>query len=174
MIDVTRCRILNVREIPGAYPEEDEEVAATYLRINNGDNGSILMVFSRKMLFWLAGLILKRHVDPDVGMDEEVRSILAEIGNICTCSYLNALSMLLEVTLIPSPPSLAVDLLPAILQFPACTIGEVSKLAIIIETEFIHRNDASTGLILFLPDKQLETMILSRFGIIPDGIEDHV
>ena len=64
LIDVTRCRILNVGEIPGSYPEVDEEVATTYLRINDGDNGSILMIFSQKMRIMLLGF--KVGIMPDI------------------------------------------------------------------------------------------------------------
>jgi chemotaxis protein CheC len=166
MIDVTDCRILHVEELPSSLQNMDDEVAAIYVNVNEGEeDGTMLVMFPHDMALWLSSMLMRKVHDESRELDDNDRSALSEIGNIVACAYLNAISKFLTVTLIPTPPGLAIDMLMPILQFPACIIGERSDYAVVIETEFIRRDEAFYGILLFMPDSELLSSMVRRFGL---------
>lgn len=63
-------------------------------------------------------------------------SMLTEIGNILTSSYLTSLSQLMGYTINQSIPYLSVDMAQAILSVPAIELGKVADKALFIESAF--------------------------------------
>lgn len=139
-----------------------------YIDVYEQERGIILFVFPYKNALRLSSMFLGKSDDPNREIDEDDRSAISEIGNICACAYLNAISKFLDITLMPSPPGIAIDMLQAIMEFPASLIGQRSEYAIVIETQFIHRNEAFPGLILFMLDPPSQELILKRFGVDSD------
>lgn len=168
LIDVTDCRILHVEDLPNSLERIKDEVVAAFINVNETENdsdGTILMVFPHDMAIYFSDALLKKTRDPSDEIGEDDKSALSEIGNICACAYLNAISKFLEVTLMPSPPGLAVDKLTPILEFPACVIGEKSEYAVVIETQIICKEKVFYGVLLFMPNLELQGMMFERFGL---------
>ena len=117
----------------------------------------------------LSSMFLDKSEDSERKFEEDDKSAICEIGNICACAYLNAISKFLGITLIPSPPGLAIDMLGAILEFPASVIGNRSDLAIVIESKFIYRGEEFPGMILFMLEPKSQELILSRFRVKGDS-----
>lgn len=165
IIDVSESHLYPVEELPQSLGHFAENVAAVYIDIYKEERGIILFVFPYEKALRLSNMFLKKTVTVDRNMDEDDRAAICETGNICACAYLNAISKFLGITLIPSPPGLAIDMLEAILEFPASMIGERSEYALVIETKFVHDGEAFPGLILFMLEPESQKMILNRFGI---------
>lgn len=164
-IDVTDCRILHVEELPNALDHMNEMVAAVYVKVNEDEDGTMLVLFPEDMALWLSAMLMRKDHVASHEIDDNDRSALSEIGNICACAYLNAISKFLKITLMPTPPGLAIDKLVPILEFPACIIGERSNHAVVIETEFIRRDEKFYGILLFMPDSNLLSQMVKRFGL---------
>ncbi|MEM2901072.1 MAG: chemotaxis protein CheC [Thermoplasmata archaeon] len=164
LIEVSDARIVPVDKIPSSLGEKESRVAAVYMDVNEGNNGSILLVFPYEMAIKLSSIFLK---DSELNgeLTEDGLAAISEISNICISSYLNAISKLLNLTFIPSPPTIAVDMLGAILETPASVIGETADHAIVVSTKFIYNNEAMVGFILFMPDLDLLEKILKKFGV---------
>jgi chemotaxis protein CheC len=160
MIDVPESHLYRVEDLPQNIGKSDDNVAVVKIDILKEERGMILFMFPYKKVLQLTSLFFKKGNDPNRELDEDDRSAILEIGNICACAYLNALSKFLDITLIPSPPGLAIDMPEAILEFPAALMGERSEYAIVIETKFIQGNEAFPGTILFIFD------IESRVGLL--------
>jgi chemotaxis protein CheC len=165
LIDVTESSLHNVESLPYALGDIDKEVFAVYMNLTDKNRGIILMILPKIKGIQLSDIFFGKDNGSDRIVEEDDKEAITEIGNICVCAYLNAISKFLDISLIPSPPGLAVDMLGAILQFPASIIGEQSKFAIVIETKMIHGDDIFPGHILFLPDQKSQNLILERFGV---------
>src|SRR5258705_7459169 len=74
-----------------------------------------------------------------------------EIGNILGCAYLNALSRLLGVTLLPSIPGLAVDMVGAVTDHLLIELAAVTDRAVVLASQVKHPASGLTGSIFFLP-----------------------
>jgi chemotaxis protein CheC len=91
-------------------------------------------------------------------------SALKEIGNIITGAYLNSLSTLTNMKIIPSIPDLCVDMAASILSVPAIEFGEMGDKMLMIETTF---TDFSTidGYFILVPDLPSYDKMLSALGL---------
>ncbi|GFP28727.1 chemotaxis protein CheC, partial [Candidatus Hakubella thermalkaliphila] len=70
-------------------------------------------------------------------MEEMGRSVLLEVGNIVTASYLNALSHLTNLTFLPDPPLLAVDMAGAILGTVLAETNVAEDHILVLKTTFV-------------------------------------
>jgi len=165
LIDITESSLHLVEELPYALGDIEKTVFAVYMNIEDNNRGIILMILPKIKGIQLSDMFFGIDNSSDREISEDDKEAITEIGNICVCAYLNAISKFLNISLIPAPPGLAVDMLGAILEFPASIIGENSDYAIVVETKMIYGDDVFPGLILFLPDNDAQNLIMERFGV---------
>lgn len=94
-------------------------------------------------------------------------SILEEVGNILTGSYLSALSDFLNINMQPSVPYFSVDMAGAILTVGLVELSQVTDYAIIIDTK-INDDDESNGIngqFFLMPEPASLTKIFKSLGI---------
>ena len=96
------------------------------------------------------------------------QSALKETANILTGAYLNALSDFLGVMLLPSVPSLAVDLCAAVLSTTYLNFGQDRDRVIILDTRFrFEPGDHSlSGHFVLLPDPSSLEVILKAIRLV--------
>jgi chemotaxis protein CheC len=165
LIDVSESHLYLVEELPNGIDIKADKVAVVYIDVYKDERGIILFVFPYEKALRLSNMFMKSEENLSNEIDDFDKEAICEIGNICACAYLNAISKFLGITLIPSPPGLAIDMLSAIMEFPASIMGQRSEYAIVIETKFIYQNEAFPGLMLFMLDPPSQELILKRFGI---------
>lgn len=165
LIDVSESHLYLVEDLPNGVSLMADKVAVVYIDVHQDQRGIILFVFPYEQALRLSKMFLKQVDESKSDLDEYDQAAICEIGNILACAYLNAISKFLGITLIPSPPGLAVDMLGAILEFPASIIGDRSDLALVIESKFIYDGKAFPGLILFMMEPKSQELILTKFGV---------
>lgn len=143
----------------------EAEVAALYMKVYGDTRGNILIVFSPDNLATLAGQMLGKPVSSLHSPSALERSAMLELGNILCSAYLTSISQFLRISLIPSVPSLAIDMVGAVLEAPILEISRVADTALVLQTEFQDTDNSFAGHFFLLPDPQsLDTMLdaLSR------------
>ncbi|MBE9522696.1 MAG: chemotaxis protein CheC [Proteobacteria bacterium] len=163
MIDATDCRIVDLEKVPQALGDVTKQVVAVYMGVQDMNHGSIQMIFSHQSAMILCDMFSKNWTGGTKEITDREIAILSEIGNICICAYLNTLSKLMGITLMPYPPAVAVDMIGPILEAIATDFDAVGESAVIIETEFIHRYGKSQGHFLFILDEESKQRILRMF-----------
>ena len=162
MIDVPESHLYRVEDIPQNISHIADEVAVVQIDVSSEERGIILFVFPSDKAIRLSDMFLRKDITEKREINEDDKSVICEIGNICACAYLNAISKFLDVTLIPSPPGLAIDIPQAIFQYPASVIGSRSEYAIVIETKFTQGKETFPGMILFILDKDSQRLFLEK------------
>ena len=113
----------------------------------------------------LGGALLGK-VPEDIDINDMLfHSSLKEVVNILTGSYMNALSEMTEMTIINSIPSLAMDMVGALLDFFFIHVAQHSDDAIFIKTNLKIEDIAFKGLFLFFPDLESIRKLFSRLGV---------
>ena len=163
MIDATKCRIEGLEKVPRLLGDVTKEVVAVYMGVRDMNHGSIQMIFSHQSAMMLCDMFSKKRTDMTMEIADREVAILAEIGNICMCAYLNTLSKLMGITMMPHPPAVAVDMIGPILEAIALDFDAVGESVVIIETDFIHRYGKSQGHFLFILDEESKQRILRKF-----------
>lgn len=94
-------------------------------------------------------------------------SVLEEIGNIMTGSYLSALSDFVNINMHSSIPYLSVDMAGAILSSGLVELSQVTDYAIVVDTEIsnVQEDNGLNGHFFLLPELETIPKFFSALGI---------
>jgi len=162
MITVPTITIAALEDVPSQIEDGEEPIAAVLMHMMGDLTGRTLLVFPRPTAIKLAQLMLRRPLDPKGDFGELEQSAIKEAGNILSGAYMNALSEFMGLLLLPSPPSLAVDMSAAVLTTAYLQFGAERDMVFAIETQFYFQglNDRLRGFFLLLPDvASLKTLL---------------
>lgn len=162
MITVPTITIAALEDVPSQIEDGEEPIAAVLMHMMGDLTGRTLLVFPRPTAIKLAQLMLRRPLDPKGNFGELEQSAIKEAGNILSGAYMNALSEFMGLLLLPSPPSLAVDMSAAVLTTAYLQFGAERDMVFAIETQFYFQgqNDRLRGFFLLLPDvASLQTLL---------------
>lgn len=154
MISVPTINISRLEEIPPQVAEPDEPVAAVLMHMLGDLTGRTMLVFPRPAALRLAELMLHREPGVSQELGEMEQSALKEAGNILSSAYMNALSEFMHLMLLPSPPSLAVDMSTAVLTTAYLQFSSQKDYVFCVESEFmmVQMGERLRGFFLLLPD----------------------
>ena len=154
MITVPTITIAALEDVPSQIDDAEEPIAAVLMHMMGDLTGRTLLVFPRPTAVRLAQLMLRRPLDPDGPFGELEQSAIKEAGNILSGAYMNALSEFMGLLLLPSPPSLAVDMSAAVLTTAYLQFGAERDMVFAVETQFYFQGqeDKLRGFFLLLPD----------------------
>ena len=91
-------------------------------------------------------------------------SVIKEIGNIMTGAYLNSMSDLTGLKILPSAPDLAIDMAGAILSVPAIEFGVLGDKILMIQTRFTDDVNID-GFFILVPDMESYHKIMKSLGM---------
>jgi chemotaxis protein CheC len=153
MISVPTINVARLEDVPPQVGEPDQPVAAVLMHMLGDLTGRTLLVFPRRTAVRLAELLL-HHSTPGEEFSEMQQSAIKEAGNILSSAYMNALADFMGMLLLPSPPSLAIDMSTAVLTTAYLQFGSDKDYVFCVESEF-RLSDADeklSGYFLLLPD----------------------
>lgn len=96
-------------------------------------------------------------------------SALSEIGNILGTSYLNALSMMTGLEMMPTPPTLATDLLGAIVASVLAQAAGENDLALVLDSELDLAEQPCSLSFMLLPASGRADELLAPLGLASSG-----
>jgi len=165
MISVPRINIAPLEDIPNQVAMHEEPVAAVLMKILGDLTGLALLVFPQPTALRVAGLMMKRERVTVLGDIEQ--SALREAGNILSAAYLNALSEFMGMILLPSPPSLAIDMSDAVMSSTFVEMAQGAEYVFCVETEFHLKelNESLRGFFLMMPDVASLTAMLRAIRV---------
>jgi chemotaxis protein CheC len=153
MISVPTINVSRLEEVPPQISAPEEPVAAVLMHMLGDLTGRTLLVFPKPTAVRLASLMLRRPDNPEE-LGEMEQSAIKEAGNILSSAYMNALSDFMGMMLLPSPPSLAIDMSTAVLTTAYLQFGTDRDYVFCVESEFYMTDvdEKLRGFFLLLPD----------------------
>lgn len=154
MISVPRIFIAPLEDVPPHVSGPEEPVAGVLMHMLGDLTGRTLLVFPSPIAVRLAELMLRRPKGSSSGLGELEQSAIKEAGNILSGQYMNALSDFMGMVLLPSPPSLAIDMSNALLESAYLQFGSDRDMVVCVESEFLMKDlgEVLRGFFLLLPD----------------------
>jgi len=140
----------------------DEIVVGVIVRVLGEIPGNILFVFEKDTALNLVEILTSRKEEylSDMG-----NSVICEVGNIISSSYMNAISKFTGLTVMPSVPAVTYDMLGAILSTTFIESGQFDDYVLDIETVFLQNNAKISGHFYYVPMPDSLEKILSTLGI---------
>ena len=154
MISVPRINIARLEDVPTQISAPEEPVAAVLMNMLGDLTGRTLLVFPKPTALRMAELMLRRPEGTFKDLGTLEQSAIKEAGNILSGAYMNALSDFMGLMLLPSPPSLAVDMSAAVLTTAHLQFGSDRDYVFCVESEFYMQDldEHLRGFFLLLPD----------------------
>lgn len=153
MISVPRINIARLEEVPDLLGKPQDVVAAVLMHMLGDLTGRTLLLFPELVARRLCDILLRRPSGGTTSFDAIEQSCLKEVGNILSGQYMNALSDFMGMLLLPSVPSLVVDLSAAVLTTTYLNFGHDRDFVFCVETSFqLEAEDSLRGHFLLLPD----------------------
>ncbi|MBD5540484.1 MAG: chemotaxis protein CheC [Lachnospiraceae bacterium] len=161
---VPQVRLLDFQEVGAAMGGEEQIMAGVYLLVEGDINGSMMFLLEEKAAHCLVSKLMQMETNTEGEFNEMELSALKEIGNIIVASYLNSLSVLTNMTIVPSIPDLSIDMAGAILSVPAIEFGAIGDEILLIQTQFTDDMNLD-GYFILVPDLESYNKILTAIGM---------
>jgi chemotaxis protein CheC len=154
-LEVSWARAIPLEEVPAVAGGASRVVCALSLRVYGEARGNLLLVLSKDQIPLFLDLLVGDGGAGGTGAGEISpieESALLEVANILAGAYLNALSRILGLSLLPSIPDLAVDMAGAVTDFLLIELLPLTSTATVLANEVIEPASGLRVQILFLPD----------------------
>lgn len=134
---------VNVVRLEEIVEENGEcEVAGTVVRVLGDIAGNTLLVFKNTT----AENIIEKLVGSKQSPESEMgSSVLCEIANIISASYMNSIAQLTNLVILPSVPATSYDMLGAILTTTFIESNQYDEYILDIETVFLDDTEENIG-----------------------------
>jgi chemotaxis protein CheC len=123
MINVPEVNVLALEDASELLGRADETVAAVLMHMMGDLTGRTLVLFPEGSARNLCDILFRKPAGTTAEFGEMEQSGLKEAGNILASAYLNALSDFMGMMLVPSVPSLVIDLSAAVLTTAYLNFG---------------------------------------------------
>jgi chemotaxis protein CheC len=155
MIDVPTVNVAPLDELIPGIADSDSQIVSVVMDMHGSLTGHTLLALPLVTGRRLSDLMLRRERRAGGTLDLLEESALKEAGNILGGAYMTALSEFLGMTLLPSPPRLAVGTTEAVMEVHRQQASEAAA-ACCVETEFSFEEigERFRGFFLLLPDAE--------------------
>ncbi|AXI09103.1 CheY-P-specific phosphatase CheC [Oceanobacillus sp. 143] len=169
-MQVPSVNILDFDQMMEMIGGAEELIVALLFEINGEVPGTVYFILKVEE----AEMLVRNLTDnqdfsftDNCSVDEMTISVLQEIGNIVTGSYLTALSDFTNINMQPSVPHLSIDMAGAVLTMGIIELSQVSDCAIIIDTKIqsIDLKDGIHGHFFFVPFPEALPKLFKALGI---------
>jgi chemotaxis protein CheC len=164
-LSLDEVRELPLEDVCGALNLGDELLTMVVLSLEGDVGGEMILAFDEENGRQLAALLLNRQLGTTPEWSDLEKSALNETGNILGCAYMNALTRLINVELVPSPPYFLQDYGASVLQQALMTQALTTDVALICRTTFHRSGKELNWHVFFVPTcamrRQMEDALLS-------------
>ena len=153
-IDMERpvVRIMEFNEVPEMLGGTEEVRVGVLLEIKGDINGMFMFLISEPFLTVMLEGLMGCQVDGVQDLDPLSLSAVGEIGNIMCCSYINALTRMMDIKVHVSVPDICIDMIGAILSVPMIHFASMSDELLLIEDRYHFGDTSVVSHVLFLPE----------------------
>jgi len=102
---------------------------------------------------------------PDFVMSDLERDTIAEIANILVGSFLSAISTMTGLSVRPSVPQIAIDMLGAIISIATVEYGMIGDTVLFLKTQFNDLEGEISGHFFLIPDYSSYKILLKALGL---------
>lgn len=143
--------------------DSEELVVGVIVRVLGDTPGNILFIFDHNTANNMIELLTGKREEE---FSELGYSVLCEVGNIISGSYMNAIAKFTNLVIMPSVPAVAYDMLGAILSTTFIESEQFEDQVLDIETIFLNEDATKVGgHFYYVPKPGSLEKILNSLGI---------
>lgn len=166
MMSVPQLQVIDVSSMATILGGPENEVAGILLGMTGDVEGMLLFLLDKPFVKLLITTLLQEDLQDLENISELSRSAIMEIGNILAGSYVNAISALTNLDIGLTTPQAAMDMVGAILSYPAAQFGEMGNKLLFIEEDFTSGESTVKSHLLIMPELRSLDKILVSLGVV--------
>ena len=164
-MSVPMLQFTHINDIAQILGGPENEVVGVLVSMTNDLDGMLMFLFDKRITLTLLRVLLGRDVQSFEDINEMDMSALKEIGNIVAGAYVGALATITDLDVRLTPPDIAIDMVGAILNYPAALFGTMGDEVLFIREEFDSGADQVTCHLLLMPQPDSLDLIMKRLGV---------
>lgn len=125
---------VQIAVVPETLGGEELTVGGIYVGITGDVTGGMLMVLPREQLIRLYNLLLRRPPETATDLAEVDFSAVAELGNILSASFANALSDATKLSVVSAPPEISIDMCASVIDTVIARFNEPGDRILLTKT----------------------------------------
>ena len=162
---VPRVALVDFPNLSSTIGNEEDLMVAVLVTLSGDIKGMMMfMMYKKSTVFLIEQMLAGSGMEVGDEFGDMEMSVIGELGNIISGSYLTALSSLLNMSIDMSIPYTAVDMAAAIISVPAIEFGKVGDEVLLIQTDFGDDFDVN-GYFILIPELESYGKILSALGM---------
>ncbi len=164
-IDVPKARFLDFEEVYALTGGIEEVVSCANLGLEGDISGAVMFVFSEQSTYNLIDMLMGYELGTTSALDDLGISAIAEIGNVLTGSFINAIGCMTGLKMITTVPMFAFDMLGAVLSASFVAGGNWGDKILVIETFFLQNHGQIKGHFFLLPETGALNRLFEALGM---------
>lgn len=164
-ISVPNVKLLGFDEAVQFLGGPEQIAIGMLVRLTGDISGMMLYVIQESFASNLARSIMGKENLTIMALDEMDTSLICEVGNIMSASYVNAISSLSGMFIDISVPSLCVDMVGAILSVPAIEFSKIGDKVLFIDDSFIMGDNEVRSNMILVPELDSLNKLFAVLGI---------
>lgn len=149
-------RLIPLEEAGMELDMGDEMLTMVVLTLDEEVGGNMILMFDDANGRQLAASLLGRDVGTDPEWSDIEKSALTETGNILGCAYMNALTRLIGVKLVPSAPYFIQDYGCSVLQQAVMARAMTSDNMLLCQVRFQRKGEQPDWRVVFVPTQAMQ------------------
>ena len=155
MLTLDEVRELPLEKVCDEFNFGTELLTMVVLTLDKEVGGELILAFDETNGRQLAAILTNEPVNTDPQWSELEKSALNETGNILGCAYMNALTRLIGLELVPSPPCFLQDYGASVLQQALMAQAMTCDQALICRTRFHREGEDLNWHVFFVPTHEM-------------------
>lgn len=162
---VPKVKVLPFEDVSESVGGSEQVVLAIFLRVEGEAPGNMFFILTMESAKNMLSNLVGMELSTEGTFSEMELSALNEIGNILAGSYLSSLADFTQLHMIPTVPSLSIDMAGAILSYGLIQFGQMGEQALLIDTKFLEGNNEVQGHFFLIPDPDSFEKIFVALGV---------
>jgi chemotaxis protein CheC len=162
-VTLDEVRRVPLEEVGPALGIGDELLTMVVLSLQGELGASLILLFDEPSGRQLAASLLGREKNADPQWSELEKSALAETGNILGCAYVNALTRLIGIDLLPSAPCFLQDYGVSVLQQAVMAQAMFSDTLLLCQIGFHRQDEDLDWRVVFVPTIEMQRAMKRSF-----------
>lgn len=165
MMSVPDLQIIDVNSMATILGGPENEMVGILVTMNQDVQGMLLFLLEKEFVGQLLKVLINKEVDDFSDISEMDMSVITEIGNVLAGSYVSAISTMTDLDIRLSLPQVAIDMVGAILNYPAAYFGVMGDKLLFIEENFLSEENVIKSHLLIMPEPESLNLIFESLGM---------
>ena len=163
-ISIPQVNMIKYNDLVEKLGGPETLIVGILLDVTGELEGTIMFLMKKEFTAQIISTLLFKEEVEFEALTEMDLSVIQEIGNILSASYVNSIAGLTGLRLDLSVPSLCVDMAGSIVSFPAIKYGEIGDNVLMFEGSFDDNSILETKIMLILENNSLD-VLMTRLGV---------